>query len=222
TEVVADTGDERNDQDENQHHGPPAAGTVLVFRFRCRGPGGRLCFVVATIVVKGLVGRVGVVRRIVLDRVHLGGVAARAQSLRTSGGGVVALVDAFPPLVGRTDHLEVGGGALAVGLGLDDIGDHGGDVVRASAADGQFDELLGGGTWFGLGRECFVDGLLADHPGQAVGAEQVAVADLGLAVGHVRVDGTLAVESTQDQGPLRVCGRSEERRGGKGGGAGGA
>src|SRR5699024_11823630 len=38
------------------------------------------------------------------------------------------------------------------------------------------------------------------------GAEQVAVADLGLAVGHVRVDGTLAVESTQDQGPLRVCG----------------
>src|SRR5699024_1063003 len=95
TEVVADTGDERNDQDENQHHGPPAAGTVLVFRFRCRGPGGRLCFVVATIVVEGLGGRVGVVRRIVLDRVHLGGGGARAQALRTCGGGGGGPGDAF-------------------------------------------------------------------------------------------------------------------------------
>ena len=51
---------------------------------------------------------------------------------------------------------------------------------------------------------CIVSAL--DHPGQAVGAEQVAVADLGLAQGQVGIDLAAAVERPQQDRALRVGG----------------
>ena len=48
------------------------------------------------------------------------------------------------------------------------------------------------------------EGLLADHAGQPVGAEQVAVAGAGLAHREVGLD-VLAVERAQQQRALRVA-----------------
>ena len=92
--------------------------------------------------------------------------------------------------------------AAAAGV-LDDVGDDHGDVVGAAAAQRQLDEPVGGGLRVGV-LERLGEGLLADDAGQAVGAEQVAVAGPGLAHGEVGLD-LLAVEGAQQQRALRVA-----------------
>ena len=86
--------------------------------------------------------------------------------------------------------------------GVDDVGDHDGDVVRPAAAQGQLDQPIGGvgGVVAGQGVG---DGFGGDHPGQAVGADQVSIADADLAVDQARLD-VGAVDRAQQQRPLRV------------------
>ena len=48
------------------------------------------------------------------------------------------------------------------------------------------------------------DGVAGDEVGQAVGADQVAVAGTGLAHGQVGLVAVVAGEDPGDQGPLRV------------------
>ena len=67
---------------------------------------------------------------------------------------------------------------------LDDVGDDAGDVVRAAAAQRQIDEGVDPCVRVGGGQR-FAQGLLAHDAGQAVAAQQVAVAVARLADGQV-------------------------------------
>lgn len=92
--------------------------------------------------------------------------------------------------------------ALAV-VEIDDVGDDDGDVVGAAAAQGEFDEPIGAlvvrAFAHGVG-----DGLVADDVGQAVGADEVAVAGACLAHGEGRFD-LAAGEGTHDERALWVA-----------------
>ena len=94
------------------------------------------------------------------------------------------------------------GPRLAV-LGVDDVTDDDGDVVGAAAAQSEFDEAVGAFARVGEGAERLGEGLLGDDVGQAVAAQQVAVARAGLAHGqggfHLG-----AGECAHDEGSLRV------------------
>jgi MFS family permease len=61
---------------------------------------------------------------------------------------------------------------------LDDISHHAGDVVRAAALIGQGDELDGRLLVIGNRAQDLMDGLGAHDRGQAIGAQEVAIADL--------------------------------------------
>ena len=100
-----------------------------------------------------------------------------------------------------------GGGARDDGVALpvvevDDVRHDDRDVVRAAAAQGEFDEPVGALVLRALAHRV-LDGLVADHVGQSVGAQQVAVAGARLADGQRRLD-LVAGERAHDQRPLRV------------------
>ena len=92
---------------------------------------------------------------------------------------------------------------------VDDVADDAGDVVRPAAAQGQRDEAVGA-----VLRVAVAQGLEqrlgADDVGEPVGAEQVAVAEAGLADGHVGLDGD-AVERPQDHRLARMLAGLLER-----------
>ena len=85
---------------------------------------------------------------------------------------------------------------------VDDIGDDDGDVVGTAAAQRQFDETVGALLLRALAHRV-LDGLVADHVGEAVGAEQVTIAGAGFAHGERRLD-LVAGQRPHDQGSLRV------------------
>jgi hypothetical protein len=98
-------------------------------------------------------------------------------------------------------------GRLRSAAGLDDVGHDDGDVVRPAAAQGQLDQPVDGGLRV-LDRQRLVQGVAAAHrPGQAVGAQQVAVAAARLAHRQVELDAAAAVQRAGDQRPLRVAAR---------------
>ena len=92
------------------------------------------------------------------------------------------------------------------GVGVHHVGHDAGDVVRAAAADGQLDQLHDRVVRVRDGLQRLVQGLVGDHVGQAVGAQQVAVAEPGLADRQVGVGLGPAVERAQQQRALRVAG----------------
>ena len=65
-------------------------------------------------------------------------------------------------------------------IGVDDVSEHAGDVVRTAAADRQVDSCSDGRVQVGQLHQGLLQRLVADDVGQAVRAEQVPVADLGL------------------------------------------
>ena len=85
---------------------------------------------------------------------------------------------------------------------LNDVGDHHGHVVRSAATQCQFDEPVGAFPDIGE-LECLEDGLVADRVGQAIGAQQVAVAHAGLAHDERRLH-LVAGQRAHDQRPLRM------------------
>ena len=85
---------------------------------------------------------------------------------------------------------------------VDDVGDDDRHVVRAAAAQGEFDEPVGALVLRALAHRV-LDGLVADHVRQSVGAEQVTVAGAGLADRQRRLD-LVAGERTHDERALRV------------------
>src|SRR5690606_35646774 len=173
-EVVAGAGHRGHHGEEHQDHRPPAAGALLGLVVVLVGGGGGGA-------------EVG-------DAVHLGGVAGPlVEVLRAPGRGVRGH-HRLPALVGGADQERLLGGAALVGRGVDHVGDHRGDVVRSAAPVGQVDQAPGGRLRAGLAEQRLLDRLGADHAGQAVGAEQVAVADGGLAHRDVRVDLAAAVQ----------------------------
>ena len=121
--------------------------------------------------------------------------AARPAAERGSTWRWPTLSPAAPSMTGSS-------AAAAAGV-LDDVGDDHGDVVRAAAAQRQLDEPVGGRLGIGV-LQRLGEGLLADHAGEAVGAQQVPVAGARLAHGEVGLD-LLAVEGAQQQRALGVA-----------------
>ena len=147
--------------------------------------------------------RVGAGRgvRPLVGRPHRGGAVDHVDGHGTTGGGVGA--GKFG-LVGVDRTGECGDGrqherrAVVGGGGrVDDIGDDDGDVVRATAAQGQVDEL-GCGLVGRAGGQDLADGIRADRVGQAVGAEHEAVAGMDLEQLEGRFDGASG-ECLEDQ-----------------------
>jgi hypothetical protein len=91
---------------------------------------------------------------------------------------------------------------VAVVRGGDDVGHDDGDVVRAAALERQLDQPVDG-VLRRRQQQRVQDGLLGDHPGQPVGAQQVAVALDGLPDVQVRLD-LAAVQRPHQQRPLRM------------------
>ena len=129
-----------------------------------------------------------------------GRLGRRAQRRRTTGRG---------PRIGDVLLIVASGRSaddwLAVAvIHIDDVGDHDGDVVGPTATQGQLDEPVGAVTVVLHRRHGVGDGLFADHVGQAVAAQKVAVAGAGLAHRERGLD-LGAGERTHDQRPLRMC-----------------
>jgi hypothetical protein len=91
-------------------------------------------------------------------------------------------------------------------LGVQHVGDDAGDVVGATAADRELDQLERRLVRVPDRAEGLVERLLGDHAGQAVGAEQVTVAWQGVERHQVGLGHRPAVEGAQQQGPVRVRG----------------
>ena len=103
----------------------------------------------------------------------------------------------------RADDLghRAGGGRRRV----DHVRDDAGDVVGAAAAQGQVDQGLGARARVVVLAEHLREGVVADDAGQAVGADQVAVADPGLADRQVGLVVRVAGQHPGDHRPLRVA-----------------
>ncbi len=126
------------------------------------------------------------------------------------GGLQVALVGQGVRVLGDgADHHRVlvepaGVGVAAVGV--QDVRDDAGDVVGAAAAQRELDQLLHGLVGALVAGEGLFERLVADHPGQAVGADQIAVAGPHLTDGQVGLDLSAAAQRPHQQGALRVGG----------------
>src|SRR5699024_375906 len=102
---------------------------------------------------------------------------------------------------GADDLRDVGGR----GGGVDDVGEDDGDVVLPARAQGEVDEAVSTFVEDGDLAEDFRDRVGGDHPGQAVGAQQPALADLQLPHGRVEIQcGGVIAERSQDDRTLRV------------------
>jgi hypothetical protein len=97
-------------------------------------------------------------------------------------------------------------GRLHGGGAVHDIGHDAGDVVRAPALDGQLDQLQHGVIQAAHRCQGHVQGVLAYHRGQAVGAQQVPVPGPGFPHLQVRDDVGAAVQRPQQQRALRMGG----------------
>ena len=115
---------------------------------------------------------------------------------RRGGVGVRALV---APVA---DRAADDGGVVAE-VDVDDVRDDAGDVVGAAAAQRQLDHAVGALAGVAVGHQRVGQRLVADHAGEAVGAQQVAVAGAGLAHGERRFD-VLPGDGAQQQRALRV------------------
>ncbi|GAA3158453.1 hypothetical protein GCM10020255_040290 [Rhodococcus baikonurensis] len=122
-----------------------------------------------------------------------GGRMAAARPAAVLGEGVLFL---FRRRGARNDGMR-----LAV-VEVDDIGDDDGDVVGTAAAQRQFDETVGALLLRALAHRV-LDGLVADHVGEAVGAEQVTIPGASFAHGERRLD-LVTGQRPHDQGSLRV------------------
>ena len=95
-------------------------------------------------------------------------------------------------------------GDVAVATGLDDVDDDGGDVVGAAVVVGRVDQGVRGAGRVDLAGEDGADVVLADHAGQAVGAQQHAVARDQLEGDHVDVDTGFDAERPRDHRAARI------------------
>src|SRR5690606_13037320 len=98
-------------------------------------------------------------------------------------------------------------GQCVPGVEVEDVGDDHRDVVGSAAAQRQFDQVLDGLLGALVTGQGVLEGLVGDHAGQAVGADQVPVAGPHLADRQVGLDVLAAAEGPHQQGPLRVGGR---------------
>ena len=100
-----------------------------------------------------------------------------------------------------------GAGGRQPGRGrVHDIGHDAGDVVRAAAVQRELDQLARDGLGVCDGGQRLAQHLVADHAGQPVRAEQVAVACLAVVHGKVGLGDRPAVQRPQQQRALRVGG----------------
>ena len=130
---------------------------------------------------------------------HPAGHGAGERGRRRPGRGGVRRRGVLAAVAHRPAHDR---GVLAE-VDVDDVGHDAGDVVRAAAAQRQIDHAVGALPWIPVGAQRLGQGLVADHPGQPVRAEQEAVAGPGLPDGQRRVD-VLAGERAQQQRALRM------------------
>ena len=102
----------------------------------------------------------------------------------------------------RPDDLRLGGRR---GLGdVDDVGDDDGDIVRGAGLQAQLHEPIGCHARILPGGHDVLDRVERDKPGQAVGAQQITVAEVGLADDDVRVITLVAGEHARDEVAVRV------------------
>ncbi len=145
-------------------------------------------------------------RRVVVRDGHRDLRRGPGQQVGAAGRAVGAERRAAAAVGCRPYHHRGVGGWQRGGRAVHHVGHDAGDVVRAAAPDGQLDELQDHLVQvLDLGQRP-VQGLLADHPGQPVRAEQVPVAQPGLAQRQVRLDVGPAVQGAQQHGPLWVGG----------------
>ena len=128
-----------------------------------------------------------------------------------AGGGLhdAVVVQLELVLGDRADH-DRGVGELpgegVPGVEVEDVGDDDRDVVGAAAAQRELDQLLHGLLGALVAGEGVLQGLVGDDAGQAVGADQVAVAGADLTDGEVGLDVVAAAQRAHQQGALRVGG----------------
>ena len=121
-------------------------------------------------------------------------VVAEARAAAESGGGTSSTPSPTePPTIGR----------VLPEVDVDDVRDDARDVVGPAAAQRQLDQPVGALPRVRVGPQRVGEGLVADHPGQAVGAQQVPVAGPRLADGQRRLD-LLPGQRAQQQRALRV------------------
>src|SRR5690606_21563380 len=112
--------------------------------------------------------------------------APAAQPGGASGRGLhdAVVVELALVLGDGTDH-DGGVGQLpgqgVPGVEVEDVGDDHRDVVGSAAAQRQFDQVLDGLLGALVTGQGVLEGLVGDHAGQAVGADQVPVAGPHLA-----------------------------------------
>ncbi len=97
-------------------------------------------------------------------------------------------------------------GEGVTGVQVEHVGDDDRDVVGATAAQRELDQLLHGLLRALVAGEGLLHRLMGDHAGQAVGADQIAVAGPDLADRQVGLDVVAAAEGAHQQRALRVGG----------------
>ena len=95
---------------------------------------------------------------------------------------------------------------VGVGAGVDELADDDGDVVVAPGLQREPDEL-GGGVVDGLQRERLADRRVVDHVGEAVAAQQEAVAEAAVVPVEVGLVVVAAQHDPQQEGAVRVDAR---------------
>ena len=95
---------------------------------------------------------------------------------------------------------------MSAGVEVEDVGDDDRDVVGSAAAQCELDQVLDGLLGALVAGEGVLERLVGDDAGQAVGADQVAVAGADFTDGEVGLDVLAAAQRPHQQGALGVGG----------------